>query len=133
MARTVDKLDRSPAVPDGLSVTDEGAYVLAEFSGEFSVDAGRRCLDAVVAACSEWERSVVLFDFRKMSGRLTISDRFEVMAYGQTTRGTISRMALVNRPVDILLDSFAENVAVNRGVNLRVFSDIDRAIAWLLP
>jgi hypothetical protein len=28
-------------------------------------------------------------------------------------------------------DNFVENVAVNRGINLKLFTDVDKAIVWL--
>lgn len=28
-------------------------------------------------------------------------------------------------------DNFVENVAVNRGINLKIFTDLEKAIDWL--
>lgn len=116
---------------DELKILDKGDYILADFSGEFSVDAGKQCVDRMVEACSEYNRSAVLLDCSKMMGHLTIMGRFQVVEYGQIARGTISRLALVGRTEDTLPDNFVENVAANRGVNLRVFTDIDEAVEWL--
>lgn len=117
--------------PDELKIVDKGSYILVEFFGEFSVEAGKRCVDRMVQACVEYDRTAVLLDCRKMTGNLRIMDRFEVMVYGQATRGKIARVALVNRPEDTLPDGFSENVGVNRGVNLRIFTHIDKASEWL--
>ena len=118
-------------VQEELSITDKGDYVLVDFFGEFSVEAGKRCVDRMLEACSQYGRSAVLLDCRRMTGPLTVLDRFQVIQYGEITRGIISRLALVSRPGDILPDNFAESVAVNRGVNLRVFADADKAVEWL--
>jgi hypothetical protein len=114
-----------------LEIHDRGNHILIDFFGEFSREAGKRCFDSMVEACDEFGRSTVLLDCRKMTGQPGILDRFLVMEYGQITHRTISRLALVSRQENILPDRFEEHVAVNRGVNLRIFTDIEAALAWL--
>ncbi|MBN1163903.1 MAG: hypothetical protein JXB45_04945 [Candidatus Krumholzibacteriota bacterium] len=116
---------------DGLRIEDRGDFVLVEFSGKFSVETGKRCVDTMVEACATYQRSALLFDCRRMTGYLSIMDRFQVMAYGQITSGTISKLALLGLPEHTLPDNFSENVAVNRGVNLKIFTDFEEAVAWL--
>ena len=54
-----------------------------------------------------------------------------MITYGQKLRGKIARLAMIGLPETILQDRFVENVAVNRGVNLRLFTGMDEAVAWL--
>lgn len=44
----------------------------------------------------------------------------------------IAKLAMLNRPDVILPDNFVENVAVNRGANVKVFTDLENAVRWLL-
>ena len=58
-------------------------------------------------------------------------DRYQTAIYGQHMIGKVSKLALV-RPLAMFgADRFMETVAVNRGINLKLFEDLDEAIAWL--
>jgi len=114
-----------------LSILDKGSYLLVEFFGEFSVEAGKQCVDRMVEACEEHERSRVLLDCRRMTGEMPVMARFQVAEYGTTKRLQIKRIALLNREEVMLPDNFVENVAVNRGMNLKAFTDFDEAQLWI--
>jgi hypothetical protein len=114
-----------------LSISDRGTFILVDFFGEFNVEAGKQCVDRMTEACQEYGRSRVLLDCRKMTGEMPIFSRFQVAEYGASKRYTIAQMALVVRPEIVLPDNFVENVAVNRGMNMKLFTDIDKAEAWL--
>jgi len=68
------------------SITDQGSFLLVEFFGEFSVEAGKECVDRMVDACIEYRRAKVLLDCRRMTGNLHVFDRFQVAEYGATKR-----------------------------------------------
>ena len=114
------------------TISDQGGFLLTEFIGEFSVEAGKKCIDAMARASLESHRPKVLLDCRKMTGNMPIMARFHVAVYAATTREVISKIALVNRQDVILPDGFVENVAVNRGVNVKIFTDFDQAQHWLM-
>lgn len=107
------------------TISDQGPYLLTDFCGEFSAAAGMR--EAAIAS----GRRRVLLDCRTMTEDMPIIARFQVAEYSQKTRGAIDRIALVNRPEVVLPDNFVEHVAVNRGVNLKIFTDFDQAERWL--
>ncbi len=113
------------------TISDHGPYLLADFFGEFSVATGKRCIDSMVEAAIASGRRRVLLDCRRMTGEMPIIARFQVAEYSQKTRGAIDRIALLNRPEVVLPDNFVEHVAVNRGVNLKIFTDFDQAERWL--
>jgi hypothetical protein len=113
------------------TISDQGPYLLTDFCGEFSAAAGKRCIDGMREAAIASGRRKVLLDCRTMTGDMPIIARFQVAEYSQKTRGAIDRIALVNRPEVVLPDNFVENVAVNRGVNLKIFTDFDQAERWL--
>ncbi|MEK6260731.1 MAG: hypothetical protein AABP62_19195 [Planctomycetota bacterium] len=65
-----------------------------------------------------------------MTGNLPVFERFQVAVYG-TERQQRHRLALL-RSVDVTPpDRFVQNVAVNRGMDLKIFTDFDEAEHWL--
>ena len=114
-----------------LKMENRGIYLAFEFSGEFSVSAGAKCIDAMMAACAEHKCRRALFDCRKMTGTMSVMERLQVVAYAQKTRGIIDRIAIIAREDQVLPDKFTENVGVNRGIGLRIVTVAGQAISWL--
>jgi hypothetical protein len=114
-----------------LSITDRESFLLVEFSGRFSVEAGKQCVDRMAEASVRLGRPKVLLDCRRMTGDLSVFARFQVADYGATKRHQLRQFALLGREDVVLPDKFAENVAVNRGMNMKVFTDFDEAVLWL--
>ncbi len=116
---------------ESLSIHAKESHLLVEFFGAFSVAMGKQCVDRMAAACEEHQRWQVLLDCRKMTGIMRIFDRFEVVEYGATRRHVLKRVAILVREGTPLPDNFVENVAVNRGMDLRVFTDFEAAEHWI--
>ena len=116
---------------EGLRIIQKEAYVRFDYTGEFSKTAGEQCVDAMVEARSQFRLPKALLDCRKMTGEIQILESFMVAQYGGKMRGFLSKTALVGREDQMFPDNFVENVAVNRGVNLKIFTDIEEAIDWL--
>ncbi len=114
-----------------LKIIQKKGYILFNFTGEFSQEAGKQCIDAMVEVCSQSQISRALLDCRNMTGEIEIMDSFMVAKYGVKMIGSISKFALVGREDQMFPDNFVENVAVNRGINLKLFTDIEKAIDWL--
>lgn len=116
---------------EGLRITRKETYIRFDFTAEFSEVAGKQCVDAMVETCSQLQVSKALLDCRKMTGEIKILESFNVVTYGGKMRGLLSKIALVGREDQMLPDNFVENVSVNRGVNLKLFTDVEEAIDWL--
>ena len=116
---------------EGLRIIQKEAYVRFDFTGDFSEVVGKQCIDAMVEAWSQVQISKALLDCRSMTGEIQTFESFNVAKYGVNMIGIISKTALVGREDQMLPDNFVENVAVNRGVDLKIFTDIEEAIAWL--
>ncbi|MFC1572018.1 hypothetical protein ACFL6M_00305 [Candidatus Eisenbacteria bacterium] len=114
-----------------LSILNKGTYLLVEFFGEFSVEAGKQCVDRMAEACEKHRLREVLLDCRRMTGNMPLFDRFQVAEYGATKRRLIGRLALLNRDEVVLPDNFVENVSVNRGMAMKIFTNFDEAEHWL--
>lgn len=114
-----------------LSIVDNGSYLLIEFFGEFSVEAGKQCVDMMAEACEKHCRSKALLDCRRMTGELPMLDRFQIAKYGATKSRQIRQFALLNREDMVFPGNLVENAAVNRGMNMKTFTDFDEAELWL--
>jgi len=101
------------------------------YTGEFTVKDAKFTIDKVIEACLEHGTDSMLLDCRQMTGSLSIFDRFRVVDYGQKIKGMVSRCAIVGHLGIYLPDKFIETVAVNRGINLKVFLDIAEAEEWM--
>ena len=119
------------AMIKGLRIIQREAYTYFDFSGEFSQETGKQCIDAMVEVCGQSQISKALLDCRNITGDIQIFESFMVVKYGMNMIGFISKIALVVREDQMFSDNFVENVAVNRGVNLKLFTDLDKAIDWL--
>lgn len=108
--------------------------------GEFDLEEAKRTFLEVIDAIDENRSEKVLFDGRDVSGNPTIVERFY---YGEFAAEIVNssrqdRKWLVNpqfayvlvRPV---LDPLrlGETVAANRGMNVKVFDNLDDAVKWL--
>ena len=122
---------RSVRMSRSIEIEDRDDFVLIVYSGEFDMQSARETIDRILQACSEKHCSAALLDCRNMTGVVTTLDRFEAATYGQGIKDTVSRMAVVGPPGLVLSGPFFENVARNRGLNLRVFLDMDKAVGWL--
>ena len=58
-------------------------------------------------------------------------DRFQVAEYGATKRQQLQQLALLASKDVVRPDNYVENVAVNRGMNMKIFTDFDIAVWWL--
>ncbi len=110
----------------------EGATLYVEASGfdetleEAQAYAGAVIQRALAGGCTR-----VLCDERKLQYRLSTFDTYELAARTAQAVPSLARVALVCAPECFADATFYENVAVNRGLSVCAFKDLDRARAWL--
>ena len=81
---------------------------------------------AIMNKCSR-----ILCDERELEYRLNTLDTFKSAEYISESVPTLARVALVCKPDNINDASFWETVAVNRGLQVRIFTDRDKAEKWI--
>jgi hypothetical protein len=123
--------EKGISMTHNVTINRQGDHLHIIFSGSFSLAASKASVDAMVKACAEGRCSKVLFDCRPMTGEMSIMDRFDTGQYGAQTITHGIKIAMLAREDQISPNNFFENVAVNRGVNLKVFTDENGAIEWL--
>ncbi len=73
----------------------------------------------------------ILCDERDLEYRLSTLDTFAIASYIAEAAPRMAKIALACNPRFMADAVFWENVAVNRGLIVKVFKDIDDARAWL--
>ncbi len=110
--------------PDYLSIHASGIRTLENIIGI--------TLDYIAERDKHGYRKVLL-DVREMTGKLSTIDAYNL---GTEELEKFRRTGEVKVSIIDLEDNrerfqFMENVATNMGLNLRIFSDVDKALKWL--
>lgn len=116
-----------------LKTRKESDYLYVEATGTRTPESVLGVASACAAACKEHGCYRLLLDTRRMTGRLTTVDTYEVAGKRLPLlgRGLTLRVAiLVARENKARIQLF-EDVAVNMGINLRIFSNVNAALRWL--
>jgi hypothetical protein len=108
---------------------NKGEYLLAEARESYSFEHFRSMIHEVAKFCSEDGLHKVVVDLRDSEGDPSTIDRYllgnEIAAVWQyRVRGA---GVAGKQSINFLM----ENVAVNRGANVKAFSDMQAALAWL--
>jgi len=88
----------------------------------------------ILQACVENKVTLVLLDIRPLEGLREMMEAYDIPdKYFPKMKdpSVITRIVIVDRKESKRNNNFFENVAVNRGFNLRIFSDSDKAVEWL--
>ncbi len=89
-----------------------------------------KILKEVIALIDASSAKNMLVDIRNLMGRLSITETYErVRNYPSHIYST--HIALVDIPENSDYQSFHETTAINAGMKLKIFTDIDAAKAWL--
>jgi hypothetical protein len=73
----------------------------------------------------------ILCDETRLEYRLGTYDTFESARFISERAPNVAKVAIVIDPRFLDVAEFRETVAVNRGLKLRVFSEREKALAWL--
>lgn len=95
----------------------------------------KEVFQSAIKAAHKSKQVKVLIDASAVKGQLSRLDRYEVATFlsSQTAQQPLRIKAIAIAGKEPLIDParFGETVARNRGVNGRVFFDLDEAIEWL--
>ncbi|MDB5228689.1 MAG: hypothetical protein JWN78_2882 [Bacteroidota bacterium] len=112
---------------DFLSIAACGSYSLLKANNlfKFSIDEGLL-----------HHKSKVLIDVTKITGVIPFGDRYEYSEFLANyiikhALAKVRSVAVVGKEPIVHKERFGETVAINRGANVRVFTDISEASLWL--
>jgi hypothetical protein len=116
-----------------LTFTRKPGYLHATVSGPNSKENVAHYLEEVMFECTVRGFQRVLIEERLEGPRLGTSHVFQLASEGSSrARGSFSAIAYVDVNAEGNLMKFAETVAVNRGLPVRVFPSVMDAEKWLL-
>jgi hypothetical protein len=127
-------VSRGPRTKYRFMVERKPGYLHVSVTGDNTVENVRRSLRELVDACTQRACSRVLFEEHLKGPSLGTVPVFEIVSEGsRNARAAVSQIAYVdtNPEHDASLMSFAETVALNRGVQMRLFATVAEAAAWL--
>jgi hypothetical protein len=108
------------------------AYLHASVAGTHSAENAARFLREVREACLREGVSAVLLEVRFSGPSLATGSIFSVISQESAEGRALRKIAYVDAsdrdPAKI---KFAETVALNRGVNVRLFASVEEAGRWL--
>lgn len=103
-------------------------------TGDRSLQAVVEMTKDILAACADSQIKKVLLDVCSLKGRLSTLEAYEIPTKHFSVmrdRSVITHIAIVDLKQYEESNKFFENVAVNRGFMLRIFSDSAEALDWL--
>ena len=119
--------------PYELTITRKPGYLHAVVTGENSRETVARYLEEILRECAARNCRRLLIEERLAGPRLGTMSVFEIAAEGSShAQGHFNAIAYVDVNAEGSRMQFAETVAVNRGLPVRVFSSVSDAEDWLL-
>ena len=110
---------------------EEAKYVRVVFEDAMTREEHESGRDEAIRtlAANGWKR--LLVDASRIDAKMSVADDYEFTEQHQSTPLLFVRIAVVHRPDESERFKFIENVSVNRGADMKVFTDPEKAIAWL--
>jgi hypothetical protein len=117
-----------------LTIEERPTYVHATAVGERTPANALRFLQEAYAACVKSGRSDLLLDMQFTGPALNTTSIYQVISDRVPNGRNLRKIAYVDSSTafDPGMPYFAETVAVNRGVNVRLFQSVELAEKWLV-
>jgi len=115
-----------------LVAEERPGYLHARVSGPRTAENAQRFLKEAYEECVRKGHAALLLEMGLTGPPLDMASIFRVIASRAPDGATLKRIAYIEpSPTDIPSALFAETVANNRGVNVRLFKDYAAADRWL--
>jgi hypothetical protein len=122
-----------------LSTRADTGMLLATYRGTFDLREAKKTFLQILDALEQRNARKVVVDGRALTGQLSPSERFaygefvakEVNAQRSRIAGYAPQFAYVLNPPVLDPERLGENVAVNRGMHVKAFDNLDDALDWL--
>jgi hypothetical protein len=116
----------------------ESGLLRVDASGEFSLEDAKQAFLELLKAIEQYKAEKILLDGRNMTGKSEDMERFYYGEFAaRETRRIVVEHNIAPRFAYVLHEPlrdperYGETVAVNRGMNLKVFETSEDAIEWL--
>jgi SpoIIAA-like len=116
-----------------LQIEETPGYHVARFTGTGTVEEAWRQFELIAENSKCANKNKLLLDFTEAHAEISFADRyFLVKEMRIFERHKVVKVAVVGRPEQLDYKKFGEIVALNQGVNGRVFTNVEDAEEWLL-
>ena len=116
-----------------LQIEETPCYLAARFTGAGTVEEAWRQFELIAENSKRANKNKLLLDFTEAHAGISLSYRYflanEMRIFAQYK---VVKVAVVGRPEQLDYKKFGETVALNQGVNGRVFTNVEDAEEWLL-
>jgi stage II sporulation SpoAA-like protein len=120
------------SMPYHLTIQEHPAYLHATVTGTHSPENAMRFLKEVHEACMTAGKTAALLEMNLAGPSLDATSIFRVISERSGEASKLKKIAYVDASSrDPEKMRFAETVAVNRGVNVRLFQDLAKAKEWM--
>jgi len=120
-------------MPVNIKIIHTKDFVKTTTTGVLDFEASQQAIVEIAARIRQPGEFNVLVDNRQAESLLSIGDLYELGKALAGHRALVrSRVALLVPPQELRQALFFEDVAANRGVNIKVFADFEQAITWLM-
>lgn len=111
------------------SIERRNGYLYLEYAEPYTFENFITISKQVFETCKAEQYQKVLVNVSEMTGKVKALERFEIGVQGALIFRNKVKIAVLYRAEEI--DWFAETVSVNRGLNARIFSEMEKAMEWL--
>lgn len=116
-----------------VSFREESRFVWVQFNGAWNLDHFPALLETIRKECGARQCALLLVDLLTLKNQeISTFERYRMGLGAASLASGIRRLAALARPDQIDPQRFGETVARNRGMNIRVFTDLGTAQSWLL-
>jgi hypothetical protein len=117
-----------------LTLESQPGFLEARLTGRLSFDEAVQAIKRTYDAAEERGLKKILLDCVALEGELSVLERYELgTAAAAHYLGGSQNPAVALIGVAPAVNGFAANVAWNRGVNVRAFTDRGPGLQWLRP
>ena len=119
-----------------IKITLEEDFLLISASGNYSLLKANNLFIVAIDNAVSQSRSKIFIDVTDIAGFISFFDRFRYAEFlskytEKHALGKVRRIAVVGKEPIVDKYRFGETVAINRGTNVRVFTDMSQALIWI--
>jgi hypothetical protein len=120
-------------MPYEYTITIREAYVVMALAGPENLADNKASVLYAKQVCSEHGKDRLLVDLRDLSGRTSVIENYEFAAFlAETFWPNVMRLATIYSEKNEDVERFLETAGRNRGLQIRAFSTMEAADAWLV-
>jgi hypothetical protein len=120
-------------MPESVALVEREGYLEARLTGSYALERFKRQIAFILQACKDRGFNRLLTDVVDLTDFAVIStfDRFEIATHAAAIGKNLIAVAMVGLPNQFDPERFGAQVAQNRGMKVRMFTDPKAALDWL--